>query len=255
MGSTPLTAMLASLNGSFALAIGLAVMLLPLLSPELSRPRDAAWGAVLLLLGLVLITAADRLSGSPMLAVLCGGLLIGRLGGEVVQGRWRQLTPEEQQRLLSLERWQSSLRELSTTMIRSAGALNESLNSLTAVLGPGRSRGRTAGTNKRWVRPEPVAAEPGVTGPAATLEQAPELSLQTAADAPASRTGAEGASTPPVEVASAAAVSDPSVAEAIPVEDLDPATAETTNPAAEPRLVTSFAEIEALIQASSGEAG
>ena len=90
--------MLASLSGSLALALGLAVMLLPLLSPELSRPRDAVWGAVLLLLGLVLVTGADRLSGSPMLAVLCGGLLIGRLGGEVMQLRWRQLTPEEQQR-------------------------------------------------------------------------------------------------------------------------------------------------------------
>jgi hypothetical protein len=39
---------------------------------------------VVLLLGLVLVTSADRLSGSPMLAVLCGGLLIGRLGLEVV---------------------------------------------------------------------------------------------------------------------------------------------------------------------------
>ena len=87
--------MLASLSGSLALALGLAVMLLPLLSPELSRPRDAVWGAVLLLLGLVLVTGADRLSGSPMLAVLCGGLLIGRLGGEVMQLRWSQLTPEE----------------------------------------------------------------------------------------------------------------------------------------------------------------
>ena len=41
--------MLASLSGSLALAIGVAVMLLPLLSPELSRPRDAVWGAVLLM--------------------------------------------------------------------------------------------------------------------------------------------------------------------------------------------------------------
>jgi hypothetical protein len=101
--------MLASLSGSLALLLGLAVMLLPLLGPELSRPRDSAWGALVLLLGLTLVTSADRLSGSPMLAVLCGGLLIGRLGSEVMQLRWRQLTPEEQQGLRSLARWQRSL--------------------------------------------------------------------------------------------------------------------------------------------------
>ncbi len=53
-----------------------------------------------------------------MLAVLCGGLLIGRLGLEVLQLRWRALTPEEQQRLLSIERWQTSLSELMVTVAR-----------------------------------------------------------------------------------------------------------------------------------------
>ena len=85
--------MVASLSGSLALLVGLAVMLLPLLASELSRPRDALWGAVVLLLGLTLVTSADRLTGSPMLAVLCGGLLIGRLGLEVLQLRWRVLSP------------------------------------------------------------------------------------------------------------------------------------------------------------------
>ena len=160
--------MLASLSGSLALALGLAVMLLPLLSPELSRPRDAAWGAVLLLLGLVLVTGADRLSGSPMLAVLCGGLLIGRLGGEVMQLRWRQLTPEEQQRLSSLERWQTSFNELTTTLNRGAGALNESLTSLTAALQRGSGRSKTVGSGKRWVRPE--TTEPSTASSTDTVE-------------------------------------------------------------------------------------
>jgi len=146
--------MLASLSGSLALALGLAVMLLPLLSPELSRPRDAVWGAVLLLLGLVLVTGADRLSGSPMLAVLCGGLLIGRLGGEVMQLRWSQLTPEEQQRLSSLERWQTSFSELTT--------------SLTAALKRGSGRSKTAGSGKRWVRPE--TTEPATASSTDTVE-------------------------------------------------------------------------------------
>ena len=160
--------MLASLSGSLALALGLAVMLLPLLSPELSRPRDAVWGAVLLLLGLVLVTGADRLSGSPMLAVLCGGLLIGRLGGEVMQLRWSQLTPEEQQRLSSLERWQTSFSELTTTLNRGAGALSESLSSLTAALQRGSGRSKTAGSGKRWVRPE--TTEPSTASSTDTVE-------------------------------------------------------------------------------------
>ncbi|MFM9102322.1 MAG: Ycf66 family protein, partial [Cyanobium sp.] len=62
--------MLAILGGALALVIGLAVLLLPLLLPELSRARDAVWGAVVLLLGLVLVTSAERLRGAPMLGVL-----------------------------------------------------------------------------------------------------------------------------------------------------------------------------------------
>ena len=100
--------MVATLGGLAALLVGLAILLLPLLATELSRPRDSAWGAVMLLLGLVVVSSRDRLTGAPMLAVLCGGLLIGRLGVEVGQGRWRQLTGDEQTRLGSIERWSSS---------------------------------------------------------------------------------------------------------------------------------------------------
>lgn len=110
--------MLAIVGGTLALLLGVLALLLPLLTTELSRPRDAFWGAVVLLLGLVLVTSADRLTGAPMLAVLCGGLLIGRLGTEVVQLRWRQLSPEEQQRLASSERWRTALSELATTLAR-----------------------------------------------------------------------------------------------------------------------------------------
>jgi hypothetical protein len=168
--------MLASLSGTLALAVGLAVMLLPLLSPELSRPRDAAWGAVVLLLGLTLVTSADRLTGAPMLAVLCGGLLIGRLGGEVMQLRWRQLTPEEQQGLASSERWQRSGRELaaslavlSTGLSRGGSAVADSLTRLTAAL-RGRSQARAGADSKRWVRPEaPAEREQTVAEPDDTV--------------------------------------------------------------------------------------
>jgi hypothetical protein len=143
--------MLAILGGTLALVLGLAVLLLPLLAPELSRARDAAWGAVVLLLGLVLVTSAERLTGAPMLGVLCGGLLIGRLGQEVAQARWRQLTADEQQRLWSAERWQTALQQLAATTARLLALMGE----LGQTIGPGllqRQGGKT--TSKRWVRPE-----------------------------------------------------------------------------------------------------
>ena len=182
--------MLATLGGLLALPLGLSVLLLPLLAPELSRPRDSAWGAVLLLLGLDLVTSADRLTGAPMLGVLCGALLIGRLGLEVGQARWRQLTEEEQRRLGSLERWSTSFRQLGLT---SAGLLEQAgagIGNLTSGIGtiagagerrpsaaagldggaPARSGGKRKG--KRWVRPETpmesptadAAADPSTTG-------------------------------------------------------------------------------------------
>ena len=52
--------MLATLAGCLALALGVAMLLLPVLVSELSRPRDAAWGAVVLLLGLGNLEQARR---------------------------------------------------------------------------------------------------------------------------------------------------------------------------------------------------
>ena len=148
--------MVASLSGTLALVVGLAVLLLPLLASELSRPRDAMWGAVVLLLGLTLVTSADRLTGSPMLAVLCGGLLIGRLGLEVLQLRWRALTSEEQQRLLSLERWQTSLSELLVSVARGIAAVSAASGTVLAALqGGGGSKGSSG---KRWVRSDDGAS-------------------------------------------------------------------------------------------------
>jgi hypothetical protein len=143
--------MLATLGGLLALLLGLAILLLPLLATELSRPRDSVWGAVVLLLGLILVTSADRLTGAPMLGVLCGGLLIGRLAAEVSQGRWRQLSQEEQQRLWSKERWQTSLQQAGATvthLIAQVGASSTGLGQWLAE----RRQPKTSG--KRWVRPE-----------------------------------------------------------------------------------------------------
>ena len=138
--------MLATLTGDLCLLAGLAVLLLPLLATELSRPRDGAWGAVVLLLGLVLVTSSDRLRGAPMLGVACAGLLISRLGAEVGQARWQQLSVEERQRLGSRERWSTSLQQLTTVLASLVRATTDTLKSLKPAA--------KTGTNKLWVRPE-----------------------------------------------------------------------------------------------------
>jgi len=111
-----------------------------------------------LLLGLALVTSSDRLTGSPMVVVVCAGLLIGRLATEVGQARWRQLSPEEQQRLGSLERWSTALAQLGQTglgLVGQTGAIAGGLGGWLAQHRPGARRS----TTKRWVRPalEPSA--------------------------------------------------------------------------------------------------
>lgn len=169
--------MLAILGGALALVIGLAVLLLPLLLPELSRARDAVWGAVVLLLGLVLVTSAERLRGAPMLGVLCGGLLIGRLSVEVAQARWRQLSEQEQQRLWSAERWQTALQQFSATAARLPALVSQVSQGLLAWW---HERRQPKLSGKRWVRPEPTAEaaatspEPAPATPASATSEATE---------------------------------------------------------------------------------
>jgi hypothetical protein len=159
--------MLATLGGILALVLGLVILLLPLLATELSRPRDSFWGAVVLLLGLVLVTTTERLTGAPMLAVLSGGLLIGRLGSEVGLARWRQLTPEEQQRLGSAERWRSSLDQLGASCARLLGMVASALGGAGTWIA---ERRQPRPSTKRWVRPE--AAPPGGEEEAAAVASA-----------------------------------------------------------------------------------
>ncbi|MCT0229857.1 hypothetical protein KQ306_03130 [Synechococcus sp. CS-1324] len=166
--------MLATLGGILALLAGLVVLLIPLLLPELSRPRDAFWGALVLLLGLVLVTSAERLSGAPMLAVLCGGLLIGRLGSEVSLGRWRQLSGEEQQRFWSPERWQTSLLQLRTAAARLLRLVVASLGGAAAWLQQ-RATAKPKTPSKRWVRPEESTAPAPTQAPVPAATQAPAV--------------------------------------------------------------------------------
>ena len=142
--------MLSTISGDICLLFGLALLLLPLLAVELSRPRDGAWGALVLLLGLVLVTSSDRMRGAPMLAVLCGSLLVARLSAEVGQGRWRALSDAERQRLSSSEHWFNNLKQLKTT----AASLGEGLGGMAKQLKPA---GRSGVSGKKWVRPEDPA--------------------------------------------------------------------------------------------------
>jgi hypothetical protein len=171
--------MLATLAGVLALLLGLALLLLPLLATELSRPRDSVWGALVLLLGLVLVTSADRLTGAPMLAVLCGGLLIGRLGSEVGQARWRQLGDEERQRLGSAERWRSSLAQLLASCVGLAAAIGRIGTGLASWI---RERRQPRIVSKRWVRPE-TADTADSAGSAASPADAAGAAAALAADA------------------------------------------------------------------------
>ena len=215
--------MLATLAGSLALLLGLAILLLPLLAGELSRPRDSAWGAVVLLMGLVLVTSADRLTGAPMLGVLCAGLVIGRLGSEVGQARWRQLTPEEQLRLWSAERWRSSLNQLSAALGRLLALGSASLATVLAWVAE-RRRPRSSG--KRWIRPEAAAETPA-------QEEAPEA-RQAAAPEPAPEPAPEAATAEPAPLH--------------PVEAADGADGQENDDRC--REVADFAAIDSLLKAS-----
>ncbi|MEN9878074.1 MAG: hypothetical protein RLZZ158_1113 [Cyanobacteriota bacterium] len=156
--------MLAVLVGSLALLFGLALLLLPLLSPELARPRDGLWAAVVLLLGLVLVTAAERLTGAPMLGVLCGGLLVGRLGTEVGQQRWLQLPNEGRSQLRDLNLWKGRLAGLGSSVSQLLGLIGGLLGWLQERMAKAK-----APITKKWVR-----AEESPTGQAPQLEAASE---------------------------------------------------------------------------------
>lgn len=171
---------LAVLIGSLALLAGLLLMLLPLVASELARPRDSFWAAVVLLLGLVLVTASDRLTGAPMLGVLCGGLLIGRLGSEVGQQRWGALEPAQQQRFSETSYWSEQLQQL-------RGAAAKLLAAGGIVASWLQERLKKPEVSKRWVRADataeatPTEAEPTATEPSAgadSSDEAAEISAE-----------------------------------------------------------------------------
>ncbi|MEB3241623.1 MAG: Ycf66 family protein [Synechococcus sp.] len=195
--------MLAVLIGSLALLAGLMLMLLPLLAPELTRARDGLWAAVVLLLALVLVTCADRLTGAPMLGVLCGGLLIGRLGTEVGQQRWAALAEEQRSRLMQRDHWQAQLQLL----LEAGSKLIVAGLSLLSWL---RERLRKPQITKRWVREQPAeaAAEPTAETTAAVSAE-PAAEAEPTAEASAANQAAESQEQPKEQEPEPAASADP----------------------------------------------
>ena len=196
---------LAVLIGSLALLAGLLLMLLPLVASELARPRDSFWAAVVLLLGLVLVTASERLTGAPMLGVLCGGLLIGRLGSEVGQQRWGALEPAQQQRFSETSYWSEQLQQL-------RGAAAKLLAAGGIVASWLQERLKKPEVNKRWVRADatgestPSEAEPTATEPSADTNGSDEAAEISAEVVPEPEPEAEAEPEPELEPEPAAAL-------------------------------------------------
>lgn len=140
--------MLAVFAGDLSVLLGLAILFLPLVVTELSQPRDSFWGALIILLGLVLVNCNDRFLGSPMLAVIFGSLVIGRLGFEVSQSRWQKLSIQEKKHLQSTEKWLTRIKELSFVFFKLGSILIELFN----VFKP-KSKSISL-KNKKWVRPD-----------------------------------------------------------------------------------------------------
>ena len=87
-----------------------------------------------------------------MLAVLSGTLLVGRLGVEVGQSRWYQLSQEEQASLFSWSKWLSGLMELRATILKSAEMILEKSKSLFP-------KSQSKAREKKWVRKESVVSK------------------------------------------------------------------------------------------------
>ncbi len=165
--------MLAIIIGDLSLLLGLGVLLMPLLLTELSRPRDLAWAAIILILGLLLVANHDRFNGSSILAVVLGSLVISRLGVEVAQGRWQQLSDEEKLRLGSFERWMTGFKELIAAFFHLGKVLGDTIKFPVF-----NKKGSSSG--KKWIRPESDAEQSSTNEFSKAINQELETSKEPA---------------------------------------------------------------------------
>ena len=197
------------------------------------------------------------------MAQAVGGLLIARLGGEVAQARWIQLSVEERQRLGSAERWRTSLNQLGASIAKLLEVAAGVVAGFSAWIA---ERRKGAPTTKRWVRPEATgsdgapAPDASTSAPAtgsATAEQAPEATPATTAEPAASPDATEEspADSPADSDSFAADPDSNSIAMAATAPEGDPEAAEQPVEASEPAeeeaiVVSGFDEIDALLAAT-----
>ncbi len=139
--------MLAIVIGNILIFLGFFIVSLPVLITELSRPRDSVWGALIMILGLILLTSDERFNGSPMLAVLLSTFLFSRLFLEVSQNRWQQLTVEEKSDLKTFSRFKNSFLQIFAAFAK----LTSIIVDLFHIFKP---KAKPSSIGKKWTRPE-----------------------------------------------------------------------------------------------------
>ncbi len=139
--------MLAVLIGYFSIFLGLLIVLLPALIAELSRPKDAVLGAMIMSLGLILITSNRRFDGSPMFAVILSSIVISRLLLEVSQYRWQQLSSSEKIDLKKISHWKNNFNQLFLAFLKLGSIFVEFISLF-------KPKPKPSSIGKKWVSPE-----------------------------------------------------------------------------------------------------
>ena len=139
--------MVISIFGYLFLCIGLLILALPLILVELSRPRDWLMGGLVLFLGLFLLVENELLRASINLLVISMAILYWKMGLEIFQNRWFQLSSEEKKRIGSFQRWIESYVELGKTFALLGNGFITFFKSFNTQSGKSQKE-------KKWVHPE-----------------------------------------------------------------------------------------------------
>ena len=139
--------MFISIFGYLFIVVGFLLLALPLMLVELSRPRDWLMGGPFLILGLFLLVETDLLRGSINLIVISIAILFWKMLLEIFQTRFYQLSVKEKKRIISLERWLESFKQLGQIL---ALLGNSSLNFFKSFL----NQSEKSLKQKKWVHPE-----------------------------------------------------------------------------------------------------